>query len=55
MERIKHGDMEAFQELIEAHQCRVIATVAKMLNDQAHGGGYCPAGLRARLEIRATV
>lgn len=33
MERVKHGDTEAFQELIEAHQYRVIGTVAKMLGD----------------------
>ncbi len=35
MERIKQGDMEAFRELIEAHQHRVVGTVAKMLNDDA--------------------
>ena len=35
MERIKEGDMEAFRELIEAHQYRVIAAVTKMLGDQA--------------------
>ena len=33
MDRVKHGDMEAFRELIEAHQTRVIGTVAKMLGD----------------------
>ena len=33
MERVKHGDMEAFRELIEAHQNRVVGTVAKMLGD----------------------
>jgi len=37
MERVKEGDMEAFQELIEAHQQRVIATVTKMLGDEADG------------------
>ena len=31
MERIKRGDMEALRELIEAHQARVIGTVAKMM------------------------
>ena len=35
MERIKEGDMEAFRELIEAHQYRVVAAVTKMLGDQA--------------------
>lgn len=34
MERVKVGDMEAFRELIESHQTRVIATVAKMLGDE---------------------
>ncbi len=34
MERVKRGDMEAFQELIEAHQSRVIGTIAKMLGDE---------------------
>jgi RNA polymerase sigma-70 factor (ECF subfamily) len=33
MERVKHGDTEALQQLIEAHQYRVIGTVAKMLGD----------------------
>ena len=31
MRRVKHGDTEAFRELIESHQTRVIGTVAKML------------------------
>ena len=31
MERIKTGDDRAFQELVEAHQHRIIGTVAKML------------------------
>ena len=31
MRRVKHGDTGAFRELIEAHQARVIGTVAKML------------------------
>ncbi len=31
MARVKHGDMEAFRELVERHQNRVIGTVAKML------------------------
>ncbi len=34
MERVKHGDEEAFRELVEAHQFRVIGTVAKMLGDE---------------------
>src|SRR5207253_7426695 len=34
MERVKQGDTEAFQQLIEAHQYRVIGTVAKMLGDE---------------------
>ena len=33
MERVKQGDEEAFRELIEAHQSRIIGTVAKMLGD----------------------
>jgi RNA polymerase sigma-70 factor (ECF subfamily) len=33
MERIKRGDTGAFRLLIEAHQLRVINTVAKMLGD----------------------
>jgi RNA polymerase sigma-70 factor (ECF subfamily) len=35
MARVKIGDTEAFQELIEAHQHRVIGTVAKMLSDDS--------------------
>ena len=35
MDRVKHGDMEAFRELIETHQSRVIGTVAKMLGDDS--------------------
>jgi len=35
MERIKHGDTEALQELIEVHQHRIIGTVAKMLGDES--------------------
>ena len=34
MERVKLGDTEAFQQLIEAHQYRVVGTVAKMLGDE---------------------
>ncbi len=34
MERIAHGDTEALELLIEAHQARVIGTVAKMLGDE---------------------
>jgi RNA polymerase sigma-70 factor (ECF subfamily) len=33
MARIKDGDTEALRDLIEAHQLRVIGTVAKMLGD----------------------
>lgn len=33
MARIKAGDLDALRELIEAHQRRVIGTVAKMLGD----------------------
>lgn len=35
MARIKIGDVNAFETLIEAHQHRVIGTVAKMLGDEA--------------------
>ena len=35
MERVKLGDEAAFQELIEAHQHRIIGTVAKMLGDES--------------------
>ena len=34
MQRVAKGDMEAFQALIEAHQARVIGTVARMLGDE---------------------
>lgn len=34
MERVKAGDLAAFQELVETHQARVIGTVAKMLGDE---------------------
>ncbi len=34
MERIKTGDLEAFQEFVEAHQNRVIGFIAKMLGDE---------------------
>src|ERR1700677_3852314 len=33
MERVKNGDQEAFQLLIETHQSRIVGTVAKMLGD----------------------
>jgi RNA polymerase sigma-70 factor, ECF subfamily len=33
MARVKQGDTEALRELIEAHQHRIIGTVAKMLGD----------------------
>ena len=35
MERIKTGDETAFREMIEAHQHRIIGTVAKMLGDES--------------------
>jgi RNA polymerase sigma-70 factor (ECF subfamily) len=35
MARIKLGDSEALRELVEAHQLRVVGTVAKMLGDAA--------------------
>ena len=35
MARVKQGDEAAFRELIEAHQHRIIGTVAKMLGDTA--------------------
>ena|ERR1043166_9182949 len=31
MQRVAKGDVEAFEQLIEAHQARVVGTVAKML------------------------
>ena len=34
MGRIKAGDTAALEELIEAHQYRVIGTIAKMLGDE---------------------
>lgn len=34
MQQVSQGDMEAFRSLIEAHQARVIGTVAKMLGDE---------------------
>lgn len=33
MERVKRGDMDAFAELVAAHQSRVVGTIAKMLGD----------------------
>lgn len=35
MARIKTGDTDALRDLIEAHQQRIIGTVAKMLGDEA--------------------
>lgn len=35
MLRVKQGDMEAFQALVEVHQHRVVGTIAKMLGDEA--------------------
>lgn len=34
MQQVATGDLRAFENLIEAHQTRVIGTVAKMLGDQ---------------------
>jgi RNA polymerase sigma-70 factor (ECF subfamily) len=34
MARVKAGDMDAFRELVEAHQQRVVGTCAKMLGDE---------------------
>ena len=34
MARVKKGDMDAFRELVEAHQHRVVGTCAKMLGDE---------------------
>src|SRR5437868_1679213 len=34
MQRVAQGDIEAFERLIEAHQTRVVGTVAKMLGDE---------------------
>ena len=33
MQRVAQGDMQAFEQLIETHQSRIIGTVAKMLGD----------------------
>lgn len=33
MSRVREGDTEAFTELIETHQARVVGTIAKMLGD----------------------
>ena len=33
MERVKAGDMDAFRELVEAHEQRVIGTIARMIGD----------------------
>ena len=35
MARIRDGDMEAFRLLVEAHQSRVVGTIAKMLGSEA--------------------
>ena len=35
MERVKTGDESAFRHLIEAHQHRIIGTIAKMLGDES--------------------
>ncbi len=34
MERVKGGDESAFRELMEAHQHRIIGTIAKMIGDE---------------------
>lgn len=34
MRRVREGDMKAFEELVETHQLRVIATVARMIGDE---------------------
>ena len=34
MERIRKGDMDAFRELVEAHEVRVIGTITRMLGDE---------------------
>jgi RNA polymerase sigma-70 factor (ECF subfamily) len=34
MDLVKHGNADAFRELVEAHQHRIIGTVAKMLGDE---------------------
>jgi RNA polymerase sigma-70 factor (ECF subfamily) len=34
MQKVKTGDADAFQELVELHQHRVVGTVAKMLGDE---------------------
>jgi RNA polymerase sigma-70 factor, ECF subfamily len=34
MERVRKGDVEAFRELVEAHERRVIGTVTRMLGDE---------------------
>ncbi len=33
MLRVKEGDTEAFRELVEAHQNRIVSTVARMIDD----------------------
>ncbi len=33
MQRVKTGDMEAFRELVELHQQRVLGTIGRMLSD----------------------
>jgi RNA polymerase sigma-70 factor (ECF subfamily) len=35
MQRVKEGDTDAFRQLIEAHQYRIIGTVTKMLGDDS--------------------
>jgi RNA polymerase sigma-70 factor (ECF subfamily) len=35
MEKVRNGDMDAFRELVEAHQKRVIGTVTRMLGNES--------------------
>jgi RNA polymerase sigma factor (sigma-70 family) len=35
MGRIRDGDMEAFRQLVEAHQARIVGTIGKMLGSDA--------------------
>ena len=58
MLRVKAGDLEAFEELVETHQHRVVGTIAKMLGDEfeaedlaqqaSSGFGGAPRGMSRR-------